>query len=82
MQEIQAVIGQNGRVVVPSEYRKKLGLSPGDKVLLILDAGGIRIIPTAKAVFRAQELVRRYIPGKRKLSDELIFERREEAKRE
>ncbi len=35
-----------------------------------------------QAISRAQDLVRRYVPENRSLSDELIRERREEAEQE
>ncbi len=72
-------IREGGRMVIPAEYRKALGLKPGDEVLLTLEDGEIRIVSTRQAVARAQTLVRRYIPKGRTLSEELIKERREEA---
>ena len=32
-------MGEGGRVVIPAEYRKTLGLKPGHDVILILEAG-------------------------------------------
>jgi len=58
-----------------------LGLKPGDEVLLSLEDGEIRVVSTRQAVARAQTLVRHYIPKGRKLSEELIKDRREEAAR-
>ena len=72
-------IGEGGRLVIPSEYRKALGIKPGDEVLIMLEEDELRVINTRKAVFRAQSLVRRYVPEERRLSEELIRERREEA---
>ncbi len=74
-------IREGGRLVIPSAYRKALGLKPGDEVLLSLEDGEIRVISTRRAVARAQSLVRRYIPKGSKLSEELIKDRREEAAR-
>ena len=74
-------IREGGRLVIPAEYRKALGIKPGDEVLLNLEDGDIRIVSTRQAVARAQTLLRRYIPKGRSLSDELIKERREEAAR-
>ena len=70
---------EGGRLVIPAEYRKALGLKPGDEVLLSLEDGEIRVVSTRQAIARAQSLVRRYIPKGRSLSEELIKERREEA---
>jgi AbrB family looped-hinge helix DNA binding protein len=74
-------IREGGRLVIPSAYRKALGLKPGDEVLLSLEDGEIRVVSTRQAVARAQTLVRHYIPKGRKLSEELIKDRREEAAR-
>jgi antitoxin PrlF len=75
---MKTIIREGGRLVIPSAFRKALGLKPGDEVLLILEEGEIRIISARQAVIRAQSLVRRYIPQDRSLSGELIRERREE----
>ncbi len=74
-------IAEGGRIVIPAAYRKRLGLKPGDDVTVFLEGEEIRIAGTRQVVARAQNLVRRYTTG-RKLSDELIRERRSEAKRE
>ncbi len=82
MYEIKTKLGKSGRIVIPTEYRKKLGLKPGDEIIMHLDETGVHLYTPAQAVARAQALVRRYIPEGRSLSDELISERREEAARE
>lgn len=75
-------LGKGGRLVIPAEYRKILGLKPGDELILVLEDGELRIINRLQAVKRAQALIRRYVPEERCLSEELIKERREEAARE
>ena len=82
MSEIRTKLGQGGRLVIPTEYRRRLGLKPGDEVLLRLDEEGLHVSTPAQAVARAQALVRRYVPAARNFSDELISERRAEAARE
>jgi antitoxin PrlF len=78
---MKTIIREGGRLVIPSAYRKALGLKPGDEVLLSLEEGELRLVSTRQAVARAQAMVRRYIPKGRKLSKELIKDRREEAAR-
>jgi AbrB family looped-hinge helix DNA binding protein len=73
-------IHEGGRLVIPASYRKALGLKPGDEVLLILEDNEIRLVSPRQAVAQAQDLVRRYVSRERILSDELIHERREEAR--
>jgi len=72
-------IREGGRLVIPAEYRKALGIKPGDEVLLTLEDGEIRVVSTRQAIARAQSLVQHYVPKGRSLSEELIKERREEA---
>ena len=82
MREFKSKMGQSGRVVIPGEYRRRLGLRSGDEIIMHLDDEGLHLYTPAQAVARAQALVRRYVPEGRSLSDELISERREEAARE
>lgn len=72
-------LGEGGRLVIPARYRKVLGLKPGDEVLLVLIDGEVRVLTPQRAVQRAQALVRRYIPKGRRLAEELLRERRDEA---
>lgn len=82
MYEFKTKLGQSGRIAIPTEYRRKLGLEAGDEIIMHLDEDGLRLYTPAQAVARAQTLVRRHVPAERRLSEELIFERREEATRE
>jgi AbrB family looped-hinge helix DNA binding protein len=69
-------------VVIPAEYRKALGLEPGDEIVMVLKDGEVRILSLQQAVSRAQEIVRRYISAGTSLATELISDRRKEALRE
>ena len=82
MQEFKTKLGKGGRVVIPVEYRRELGVEPGDEIILHLDEEGLRLYTPAQAVARAQALVRRYVPEERSLSEELVSERRGESARE
>ncbi len=79
--EIKTTIGEGGRLVIPAEYRKALGLKPGDDVVLVMEEGEVRLLTPQRAVKRAQALVRRYVPQGRSLAEELLRERREETDR-
>ncbi len=79
MENMKAILREDGRIVIPASFRKALGLKAGDEVILILDDGEIRILSAQQAISHAQELVRNYIPEGRSLSEELIRERREES---
>jgi AbrB family looped-hinge helix DNA binding protein len=75
-------ISENGRIVIPAAYRKAMGLKGGEVVTIRMDEDGLHIQSQAQAIKRAQAIVRKYVSADRKLSDELIAERRLEAKRE
>lgn len=82
METITVKLGKSGRLVLPVQFRRALGLEPGDELILALDKGELRIFTRGEAIRRAQELVRSYVPGDQSLADELIQERRAEGYRE
>ena len=82
MSTVRTRIAPGGRVVIPVDFRRALGLHDGDNVILRLDEGEVRILSAREAIKRAQDLVARYVPADRSLADELIDERRREAERE
>ena len=73
---------EGGRVVIPVEIRRTLGIKDGDTVLFEQLDGEVRLTTRAAQLRRAQELVRRYVPEGVSLADELIADRRAEAERE
>jgi len=77
-----ARLSENGRIVIPAEIRQKLELSPGDTVLLSVEGYVLKIEPQRARIRRVQESMRQFLPPDRVLSDELIADRREEARRE
>ncbi|TMD08026.1 MAG: AbrB/MazE/SpoVT family DNA-binding domain-containing protein [Chloroflexi bacterium] len=82
MAVIRKRIGQNGRLGIPTSYRRALGVKPGDELVLVLGDGEVRILARGTAIKRAQAVVRRFVPKNRRLSDELIKDRRAEASRD
>lgn len=82
MSGIRARIAEGGRLVIPAELRRALGLEVGDEVIVRVEDNELRILTRSEAVKRAQSLVRRHVKGSRSLVDELSAERRAEAKRE
>jgi AbrB family looped-hinge helix DNA binding protein len=75
-------LGEGGRLVIPAEIRKMLGLSVGDSVLLRVEDGELHVITSEQAWNRAQGIVRRFVPPGESLVEELIADRRGEAARE
>lgn len=82
MNKTRVKISKGGRVVIPAEYRKALGLQTGDEVVIRIDEGELHLFTLNHAIRHAQEIVRRYVPKKRSLVDELIAERHKEAENE
>lgn len=81
-EDIRLRINENGRVVIPAAFRKALGIKPGDEVILRLDDGELRISTLKSRLEQARRHLRKYVKPGVSLVDELIAERREEAKRE
>lgn len=79
---ISTKIAEGGRLVIPAEHRRALGLEIGDEVIIRVEGGELRILTRSEAIKRAQENVRRHVKGGRSLVDELSAERRAEAGRE
>jgi AbrB family looped-hinge helix DNA binding protein len=75
-------VTEGGRVVIPAEFRRQLGLQPGAEVVMDIADGELRIRSVRQAIERAQSLVQRYVGQGTNLADELINERREAARLE
>ena len=77
MQKVRMIEG--GKLIVPVQMRRRLGLATGDSVLIGIDDGELHIRPLSKALAEARALVRKHIPARTMLSDELSEDRRAEA---
>ena len=81
-QEIRLKLSENGRVVIPAQVRKALGVEAGDEIILEQDRNAFRITTQQQRIAEARKNIRRYIKPGTSLVDELIAERREAAKHE
>jgi AbrB family looped-hinge helix DNA binding protein len=72
------VLGQQGRLVIPAEVRRALGLSPGDHLHLRLMGQSLVLERQHDAAAELQGLASR-VPRTRSLVDELLSERRRAA---
>jgi AbrB family looped-hinge helix DNA binding protein len=79
---IQTRINENGRIVVPAVIRKAMGLNLGDSVVMSLEDGVLHIEPQFARVRKIQAEFKPFSKPESLASDELIGERREEARRE
>lgn len=75
-------LGKSGRLVIPVEFRRELGIDAGDEIIVRLDEEGLHLSTPAQALARAQSYVASLEIGGRDLAAELISERRLEAHRE
>ncbi len=75
-------IGAGGRVVIPADMRVAMGVTDGDTLIARVVDGEFRLLSKAAAVRKAQTLVRQFVPASVSLVDQLIEERRAEAKDE
>lgn len=80
--EIRTRVNENGRVVIPSPFRKALGIQIGDEVVLRMEDDELRITTQQRRIQRAQRRARQYVKRGTSLVDQLLAERREAAKRE
>jgi bifunctional DNA-binding transcriptional regulator/antitoxin component of YhaV-PrlF toxin-antitoxin module len=77
---ISAKLDSNGCIQIPDSLRRLWGVCAGDEILLSLDGGELRLFTRKSGLRLAQSIVTRYlIPGE-SLVDELIRDRRHEAK--
>lgn len=75
-------VNENGRVVIPASFRKRLGIRAGDEVVLRIEDNELRITTFKRNIERAQRLVRKHVKKSTSLVDELIAERRDAARHE
>jgi AbrB family looped-hinge helix DNA binding protein len=82
MNVIPVVVGRKGRVVVPAAFRHRLGIDEGSELVARIEGETIVLEPRLAAVRRLQSLVGAAVPAEVSLVDELLAERRAEARRD
>ena len=75
-------ITENGRLNIPADMRRALGLEGAGRVILRLDQQGIHITTREHALQRVRELMAPYVQEGSDVVGELIEERRAEAAKE
>ena len=73
-------IDASGRMVLPSELRDQLGLEVGSAVVVVQDEHGVHIETPEQALGSLRAYFKGLVPEGVSLVDELIAERRAEAK--
>jgi AbrB family looped-hinge helix DNA binding protein len=83
MSHKDVVVGDRGRVVLPSDVRAELDLRPGTRMLLSTEPdGSLRLRPYRSVADRNRGMLAGIAPPGGSLVDELLVERRREAARE
>ena len=73
---------ENGRMVLPVELRRALGVGRGGRVIVQTDGDRIEITTAERSRARAKVRMQRLFAGRDGVVDELIAERRAEVLRE
>ena len=71
-----------GRLQVPADFRRALGLNDGDAVTMEVVDGELRVRSYRETLSRIQERMKPYVIPGVSIVDELIAERRAEAEKE
>jgi AbrB family looped-hinge helix DNA binding protein len=74
-------LGRQGRLVLPADMRQELGVHDGDMLIVRLEDGRL-VIETPDQLLDRMQALFDHIPKGVSLAEELIAERRAEAKRE
>ncbi len=75
-------IGKAGRLVIPVQYRKALGLTEGEGVMISLKNGHIEISPVEESIKKVQGKVKKYLHPNNNLVEMLFNERKKETANE
>ncbi len=81
MSSVTIQVSNGGRIVIPADIRKKMGINTGDQVLLSWseEAQELRIATRKQRLRLARDLVKRYVKADEPVVDNFIKERHEAA---
>lgn len=77
----QSRMSKEGRVLIPAAVRQELGLGVNEPLSIYVQDGEVRIVSRVHAVRQMQQRMAKYKKPGESVVDELLRERREEAKR-
>ena len=75
-------VAENGRMNLPADVRRALGLNGPGRVILTQDENGVLLTTADHALKRIRALAAPFKPEGRSVVDELLADRREEASRD
>lgn len=79
---VRTKLTQGGRIVIPAEMRKRLGMEIGDSLNIEIRNDSLQVTTMRAALRRIQKQLKKHIPPGVSLVDELIADRRKEAANE
>jgi bifunctional DNA-binding transcriptional regulator/antitoxin component of YhaV-PrlF toxin-antitoxin module len=77
---LRATLDGAGRLQLPREILEAWRASPGDELLVRLEGDELRVLTRSAGLRLAQDILREYPAGRNRMADELIAERRREAR--
>jgi AbrB family looped-hinge helix DNA binding protein len=81
-QTASAKVNPNGRILIPAALREQMGIQVGDSVTMEVEDGVLRVESYRARIRRIQQEFAQYKKPGLLASDELVAERRDEARRE
>jgi AbrB family looped-hinge helix DNA binding protein len=69
-------VGPKGRVVIPAEIRRELGIHEGSELVALVQDGGVLLLPRTEVKARLRGM---FAGIKASLADELLADRRRDA---
>lgn len=75
-------VAGGGRIVIPAEVRERLGLEVGADLVMTVEDDHATLMNAKAARRRARQRVRKYVAPGASLSEELMAERKKEARHE
>jgi AbrB family looped-hinge helix DNA binding protein len=79
MSDTMVAVGPKGRVVIPVEIRRRLGLEEGSELVAVVEGDGVLLLPRAAVKRRLRGL---FAGAPADLAGELVAERRAAAAEE
>lgn len=75
-------VSDRGRIVVPAQLRRSLGLEPGEDIVLREHNGELHVVSLKQAVRQIQDRAQQCIPADVNLVDDLLEMRRAEVQQD
>ncbi len=78
---VRATVGEGGRLVIPAEMRKVMGVKPGDTLILKVAEGELTAVSQLVSIRKIQERLAPYKRPGENAVDEFLADRKDEQRR-